>query len=308
MTASSATPAGSAPARPARRPLLGIAAMIGAGVCMLSSDAVLKLASRELPLGEMILGRGAATCLLLGGAAVAAGQVCHPARLITPAVGVRIAGEIGAALCFNAALARMPIANATAVLQFIPLVTVAVAARLFGERVGWQRWLAGLVGLVGVMTVLRPGPSGFNWWSLLAVAAMLSMSIRDLATSRIDRALPTLMIAAVTAGMAGLSGFLLAPFETWVVPSARSAGLVAGAGLLMAAGFTCLVVAMRNADMSLLAPFRFAVIVWAIVLGYLAWDEVPDWIALAGIALVVGAGLVTFRRERRLIAASQARR
>ena len=178
--------------------------MIGAGVCMLSSDAVLKLASHELPLGEMILGRGATTFLLLGLAAIAAGQVCHPARLVSLPVAVRIMGEIGAALCFNAALLRMPIANAAAVLQFIPLVTVAVAARLFGERVGWQRLVAGAVGLVGVMAILRPGPEGFNWWSLLAVAAMLSMSTRDLAPSRIDRSLPTLMIAAVTA----VSGYM----------------------------------------------------------------------------------------------------
>lgn len=292
----------------ARRPLLGVAAMIGAGVCMLSSDAVLKLASRELPLGEMILGRGATTFLLLGLAAIAAGQVCHPTRLVSLPVAVRIMGEIGAALCFNAALMRMPIANAAAVLQFIPLVTVAVAARLFGERVGWQRLVAGAVGLAGVMAILRPGPEGFNWWSLLAVAAMLSMSIRDLATSRIDRSLPTLMIAAVTAGVAGLSGLFLAPLEAWVLPSLKASGLVVGAGVLMAAGFTCLVVAVRNADMSLLAPFRYATVLWAIVLGYFAWAEMPDLVALSGIALVVGAGLVTFWRERRILAAAAARR
>lgn len=308
MAAPADTTAQALAVRPLRRPLVGIAAMIGAGIGMLSSDAVLKVAGRELPLGEMILGRGTTTCLLLASAAVAAGQVCAPLRLLSLPVAIRIAGEIGAALCFNAALFRMPIANATAVLQFIPLVTVAVAARLFGERVGWQRWLAGLVGLAGVMAILRPGAAGFNWWSLLAVAAMLSMSIRDLATSRIDRTLPTLMIASVTAGMAGLSGSLLAPFEAWVMPTPRAAGLVVGAGVLMSAGFTCLVVAMRNADMSLLAPFRFATIVWAIVLGLFAWGEVPDLLASVGIVMVVGAGLATFWRERRILRAAPARR
>jgi drug/metabolite transporter (DMT)-like permease len=284
-----------------QRPLLGIASVIGAGFGMLASDACLKLAGRDLPLGEMILGRGLVTCLLLSAAAMATGALIDPRRLMVPAVGLRILGEIGASMLFNAALLRMPIANAGAVLQCIPLVTTAVAARLFGERVGWQRWLAGGVGLVGVLLVLKPGAEGFNVWSLLAIGSMLSMCIRDLATSRIDPHLPTLMIAAVTAGCAGLAGFMLLPFETWVAPTARSAAFVALAGVMMAFGFICLVVGMRNADMSLLAPFRYASVIWAILIGYVVWGEMIDGLAALGIALVVGAGLVTLYRERAVV-------
>ncbi|HRD77372.1 MAG TPA: DMT family transporter, partial [Hyphomicrobiaceae bacterium] len=240
-------------------------------------------------------------CTLLLIAAAAMGALVDVRRLLVPAVGLRIIGEIGASMLFNAALLRMPIANAGAILQFIPLVTTAVAARLFGEKVGWQRWLMGAVGFVGVLFVLKPGAEGFNAWSLLAVGSMLSMCLRDLATSRIPPTLPTLTIAALTAGCAGLAGCLLFPFETWIMPSPRAAGFVVLAGVMMAFGFICLVVGMRSADMSLLAPFRYASVLWAILIGYLVWNEMIDGVAAIGIALVVGAGLATLFRERTVV-------
>jgi drug/metabolite transporter (DMT)-like permease len=246
------------------------------------------------------MGRGFLTCLILGLIAIAQGVRWRHPGLSSRAMGVRIAGEVGAGLLFNAALTRMPIANASAILQFIPLVTTVAAAWLFAERVGWQRWLAALAGLIGVFLILKPGTAGFTWWSLLAVAAMLCMSIRDLATSRIDSTTPTLPIGAVSAAFAGLSSFALLPFGPWPMPSLHAAGMVLAAAVLMSAGFICLVVAMRSAEMSALAPFRYCVILWAILIGIVVWGEVPDALAILGILIVVGAGLASFMRERRL--------
>jgi drug/metabolite transporter (DMT)-like permease len=284
-----------------RNNLLGIAAVIGAGAAMICSDASMRVAIKEIGLGEAIAGRGLLTCLLLSLAAIAQGVSWRHPGMRSPAMQIRIAGEIGAGLFFNAALQRMPIANASAILQFIPLVTTVAAAWLFAERVGWQRWLAALAGLIGVFLILKPGTAGFTWWSLLAVAAMLCMSVRDLATSRIDSSTPTLPIGAVSAGFASLSGFALLPFGAWPMPSAGAAVMIFTAALLMSAGFICLVVAMRNAEMSAIAPFRYLIIVWAIVIGVLAWNEVPDLLASLGILIVVGAGLASFMRERRLV-------
>jgi drug/metabolite transporter (DMT)-like permease len=280
--------------------LFGIAAVIGAGIAMMSSDVCLRVAIPEAGFGASIAGRGALTCLLLALAALSQGvRWSHPG-MKSPAMKVRIAGEIGAALLFNAALQRMPIANASAVLQFIPLVTTVAAAWMFAERVGWQRWLAAVAGFVGVLLILKPGTEGFTWWSMLAVAAMLCMSVRDLATSRIDRTVPTLPIGAVTAGFAGLSGLALMAFSSWSVASAMALAMICAASALMAAGFICLVLAMRSAEMSALAPFRYCTILWAIVLGFVGWGEVPDAVAVLGIAIVIAAGLATFMRERRL--------
>ena len=281
--------------------LLGIAAVIGAGMAMMSSDACLRVAIPEAGFGQSIAGRGVLACLLLTIAALSQRALWSHPGMKSVAMKGRIAGEIGAALLFNAALQWIPIANASAVLQFIPLVTTMVAAWMFAERVGWQRWLAALAGFVGVLLILKPGTEGFTWWSMLAVAAMLCMSIRDLATSRIDSTVPTLPIGAVTAGFASLSGLALMAFSPGAVPTAKALAMIGAAGVLMAAGFICLVLAMRSAEMSALAPFRYATILWAIVIGMVGWGEIPDALAVLGIAIVIVAGLATFMRERRLV-------
>ncbi len=290
----------------AKSNLLGIVAVVGAGAAMISADACLRGAVRDIGLGAAIAGRGLLACLLLTLVAFSQrAQWSHPGLMSAP-MGLRIAGEVGAGLLFNAALQRMPIADASAILQFIPLVTTVAAAWLFAERVGWQRWLAALAGLVGVFLILKPGTAGFTWWSLLAVAAMLCMSIRDLATSRIDRATPTLPIGAVSAGFASLSGLALLPFGSSPAMTAPALAMVVGAAVLLSAGFICLVVAMRSAEMSALAPFRYCVVLWAILIGVFAWNEVPDLLSVTGIVIVVAAGLATFMRERRLARARRA--
>jgi len=284
----------------ARNNLLAIAAVIGAGFFLICGDAFLRDASRELPLGQVVAGRSIVACACLALAAWWQGVLTWHRGLFSMAMAVRIAGEIGAALLFIAAILRMPFANAAAILQFIPLVTTVAAAWLFAERVGWQRWCAGAIGLVGVGLVLQPGTSGFTWWSLLAVAAMLCMSIRDLATTRIDRSVPTLMIGTVSAAGVAAGGFALLPLAPWPMPSAEAVGLVAAGGVFVAAGFYCMVQAMRLGEVSAVAPFRYGTVLWAVLIGIVVWGEVPNLLAVLGIVIVVAPGLAMLARERRL--------
>jgi drug/metabolite transporter (DMT)-like permease len=202
----------------------------------------------------------------------------------------------------------MPFANAAAILQFIPLVTTVVAAWLFAERVGWQRWTAGAIGLVGVLLVLQPGTSGFTWWSLLAVAAMLCMSLRDLATTRIDRSVPTLLVGTVSAAGVALGGLALLPFAPWPWPSSEAFLLMLASGVFVAGGFYCMVQAMRLGEISAVAPFRYGTMLWALLVGIVVWGEIPNLLAVVGILIVVAAGLAMFAHERRLMRARLAER
>jgi drug/metabolite transporter (DMT)-like permease len=280
--------------------LTGIAAVIGAGAAMMTADALARVAVAETGLGQTIAGRGLVACLILSAAGLAQRQLAwHPGMLSVPVV-VRVLAEVGAGICFVGALVTMPIANATAILQFIPLVTTLAASLLFAEAVGWRRWVAGLIGLAGVLLILQPGTSGFTWWSMLAVGAMLCMSTRDLATSRIDRSIPTLLIGAVSAAAVTVAGAGLATATGWVVPGTRSLLFTAAAGAALAVGFIFLVFGMRNAEMSAIAPFRYFTLLWALLLGYFVWGEVPNPLAWGGIALVVATGLYAFGRERSL--------
>ncbi len=281
-----------------RSNLTGIAAVIGAGAAMISADALARVAVAEASLAQAIAGRGFIACLLLTAAGLAQKQIRWHSGLLSGPVIMRIVAEVGAGFAFVGALSQMPIANAAAILQFIPLVTTMAAAVLFAEQVGWRRWLAGLVGFVGVLLILQPGAAGFTWWSLLAVLAMLCMSTRDLATSRIDRSVPTLLIGAVSAAAISLAGVGLTTATGWIVPSSRFLVFTGAAGIMLALGFICLVIGMRNAEMSAVAPFRYFTLLWALLLGYFVWGEVPNALAWAGLALVVAAGLYAFGRER----------
>lgn len=288
--------------RPPRGNLIGIAAVLGSGAAMMSADALAKVAVAETALGQVIAGRGLVACLVLTSAGLLLGQIrWHPAVVSGPVV-TRILAECGAGISMVGALGFMPIANATAILQFIPLVTTMAAAILFRERVGWRRWLAGIAGFFGVLLILQPGADGFTWWSLLAIAAMLFMSTRDLATSRIDRSVPTLLVGAASAGAVAVAGAALATVATgWVPPTPRSIAFTIAAGMALSAGFICLVVGMRNAEMSAVAPFRYFTLLWAILMGYFAWGEVPNPLAWVGLSVVVAAGLYAFGRERALV-------
>lgn len=282
------------------RNLLGITAVIGAGAAMTLADALAKIAVAETALGQVIAQRSVIACLILAIAGLVQRQIrWHPA-IISPPVILRMLAEACAGISIVGAFGYMPIANATAILQIIPLVTTLAAAALFGERVGWRRWLAGIVGFVGVLLILQPGASGFTWWSLLAVLAMLAMSTRDLATSRIDRGVPTLLIGAVSAAGVALAGAGLASLTGWVPVTGRALVFTVASGFSLAVGFICLVVGMRNAEMSAVAPFRYFTLLWAILIGYLAWGEAPNSIAWLGIAVVIAAGLYAFGRERAL--------
>jgi drug/metabolite transporter (DMT)-like permease len=286
-----------------RNNLLAIAAVLVASFCLISSDACLRLAADELPLGQIVTGRSIVGCSLLAAAAWVKSSLFWHRGLLSPAVGLRVLAEVGAALFFIAAILRMPFANAAAVLQLIPLVTTVMAASLFAERVGWQRWTAGAVGLVGVLLVLQPGTSGFTWWSMLAVAAMLCMSLRDIATTRIDRNVPTLLIGTVSAAGVILGGLALLPFESWVWPSGRAALLIAASGAFVAGGFYCMVQAMRLGEISAVAPFRYGNMLWALLMAVVLWGEAPNLVAVAGILIVVAAGLAMFGYERRVMRA-----
>jgi drug/metabolite transporter (DMT)-like permease len=159
------------------------------------------------------------------------------------------------------------------------------------------------VGLGGVLLVLQPGTSGFTWWSLLAVAAMLCMSLRDLATTRIDRSVPTLLIGTVSAAGVALGGLTLLPFARWPWPSGEAALLVVASGVFVAGGFYCMVQAMRLGEISAVAPFRYGTMLWALLIGIVLWGEVPNLVAVAGFLIVVAAGLAMFAHERRVMQA-----
>jgi drug/metabolite transporter (DMT)-like permease len=279
--------------------LRAIVAMLASQASFTINDMLIKLAAAEIPGGQAIFLRGicvTAIAVCIGLATGGLGPL--PGRSESRLIGWRSIGEVGGTFLYLTALFHMPIADATAILQFLPLAITAAAALFLGEKVGWRRWSATLVGFVGVMIVIRPGTTTFNPWSLLALSAIGFMVLRDLATRRIGTHVPTLLIATISGIVitVAATGFLLV--ETWIWPNAKALGLIVTASVFLLGGYYWIIDAMRQGNVAIVATFRYSVILWALLAGILVFGEWPDGIELVGTAIVIAAGLYTFMRER----------
>jgi drug/metabolite transporter (DMT)-like permease len=287
---------------PFRENLRGILAITACNALFLMGDTLVKLASSELPLGEIVFLRGIFAVALLTPLVLVAGAHRQAPLLRHWTVVVRTLAEVGSAFMFLTALFHLPIANMNAILQVVPLMVTAAAALFLGEAVGLRRWAAILVGFAGVLIVIRPGLAGFDGYSVVALGSMIFITLRDMTTRAMPRGLPALLVALVTAICVCLSGPVIGfTFdEAWVRPSSRSLALIATAAVFIIGGYLTAVEFMRHGDISVVAPFRYTVIVWAMIVGFVVWSEVPDGPMLVGTVIIIATGVYTFRRERRL--------
>ncbi|MBA7470345.1 Riboflavin transporter [subsurface metagenome] len=263
------------------------------------NDTITKSVSSELNIGQIILVRGLFAMVLIAAFAAWRGALRPMRTLFIRPVGLRVIGEIGGTLTFLSSIAHMPLANAAAIFQALPLVITLGAALVFGEPVGWRRWLAIAIGFIGVLIIVRPGTAGFNEFSLLALSSVAFCTVRDLATRRIPTEIPSLFIALLTTLTVTTGGTLIMfPLGGWTPPSGRAVGMLAVAAILLMIGYQCIISALRTGEISAVAPFRYTALLWAMLLGYLAFGDQPDRYMLIGAAIIVLSGLYAFYRER----------
>lgn len=281
--------------------LRGIAAMTVSTLAFTINDGLVKLVSEDgMPIGQILFVRGLVGTVLVAALVIATGTHRRWQRLADRFVLWRTVSEVGATIAYLTALFRMPIATATTLQQAVPLAATAGAAIFLGEAVGWRRWTAIVIGFIGVVIVVRPGLSGFDATSLLVLVAVLFIAMRDLVTRVLDPAIPTLLVTAAASVAITLTGGVLTLAGAWTALSWDAVWKLALAAIGLNVGYYSIIVAMRVGEMSVVAPFRYVVIVWAILFGLLVWRETPDVFALIGTALIIGTGVYTFYRERQL--------
>jgi S-adenosylmethionine uptake transporter len=279
--------------------LAGASVMMASMAAFTVSDTMIKATGGAVPLFQLMTIRAALTTGLLVVLARALGVLSF--RL--PAadrglVALRCLGEIGAAYFFITALLNMPLANLTAILQVLPLTVTLGAALLFREAIGWRRMLAILVGFSGMLLIVRPGPEGFTIHSAYALAAVASVTLRDLATRRMSKTLPSMTVTVLTSA-AVLAAFGAASLTIdWVPVSGVNAALIGASSVCIMAGYFCSVQVMRMGDVSFIAPFRYTGLLWALILGWAVFGHWPTPLTLLGAGIVVGSGLFTLYRER----------
>jgi drug/metabolite transporter (DMT)-like permease len=215
---------------------------------------------------------------------------------------VRSLAEMLGTITFMIAIANLPLASASAVVQAAPLAVTLAAALFLREPVGWQRWAAILVGFAGMLVMLRPGTDAFDPVMLVAVLTVVCIVVRDMATRLLPDRVPALYAASQTAAIITVFGGLLLPFEGFVAPDPVHLGAYAVAAVCCIAGYTLGVSSVRVGDISAVSPFRYTVLVFSVALGYLVFSHVPDAATFVGATIVVAAGLFTLWRESRVSA------
>lgn len=265
------------------------------------NDALMKLVTEDLPLAQSVFIRGLlASALLAGFAAYKRQLIVSVSKREFKIILLRSFGEIAATYCFLTALINMPLANVTAILQSLPLAVTFAGAMFLGHKVGWRRYVAIAIGFGGVLIIVRPGGENFNSYALWAMIAVGFITLRDLMAAMLDRRTPSIFVALFTAVGVTLAAGIAASFEPWAQISGGSFSFLFFAAVFILIGYVTSISAMRFGEIAFVSPFRYTVLVWALLIGIFVFNDYPDFWTLVGIAIVVGTGVFTFYREQRV--------
>jgi drug/metabolite transporter (DMT)-like permease len=261
-------------------------------------DALIKHAATGMPVGLIMGFIGLFGMAAFALQATLQGAAPLPRSLISRVMIIRSGFEIFGRVFYALAITLTPLTSASAILQATPLLVVLGAALIFGEKVGLRRWALITLGLVGVMLIIRPAAGDFTPLSLLAVAGMIGFAGRDLATRAAKPSLTNAQLGASGFLMLAVAGAVVTGFANAPIALPPTSALPAllGAALFATLGYGALTVAMRAGDVSVVTPFRYSRLIFALILGVAVFGERPDTLTLVGAAMIVACGVALMRR------------
>lgn len=266
------------------------------------NDSFMKSITRDVPLFQAILLRGAMTVAVLALIAVLSSGVqdMWPKGRDRSVLALRTVAEVGGTVFFLQALVHMPLANLSAIMQSLPLAVTLTAALFFGDYIGWRRLVAIGIGFLGVLLIVKPGTAGFDIWSVFGLGSVACVVVRDLATRELSRAVPSVGVALWAAVSVTVMGALGVSVQGWHAITVFQLLMLAGASCALIVGYLFIVMVMRVGDIGFIAPFRYVALLWAILFGWVLFGSLPDGWTLVGAAIVVATGIYTLWRERQL--------
>lgn len=267
-------------------------------------DATAKYLSASYPVPQLVWARFAfhvaVALLMLGPARLAAlgGSKRWPLQI------ARSLCLFGATVFFFTGLRYLPLAETVAIYYVSPMILTALSAFLLREKVGPRRWGAVLAGFAGVLLIVRPGSDVFHWAALLPLGSALCFAFYQLTSRVLSRDLPaaSAMLYIALAGTLFSSGWVA--FD-WVTPTPLGWVLLAGLGVVGYASHFCMVRAFESVSASEVAPYGYIDLVWAALLGFLLFGDLPDGWGIVGSAVIVASGVYIFYRERKVGAADE---
>jgi drug/metabolite transporter (DMT)-like permease len=279
-----------------RSTLAGIGLML-TGVFLFSfNDAVGKWLVATYSVGQLLLIRSATTLVLLSPFIWRAGR---EAFVSAPRPGLQILRIVLSTLevaMFFWAVGYLPLADAVTFYLAGPIYVTAISALFLKERVGWRRWTAVLVGFLGVVIALRPSAATLTLPALIALGGSLAFALLMIVTRVLRETNDTVLIATQYVGTL-MFGAVTAPFA-WVAPTVHDLTFLSGFGVVSIIALYCVNRSLKLAPASVVVPYQYTLILWAVLLGWRVFGEIPDGFTLAGGAIIVAAGLYIFWREQ----------
>ena len=303
---------------PADRPLFAIAVSVGGLGFACVQDVILKLMSGDYPLWQFAVVRSITAVTGIALILVLLKQTTQLRANRPGLIAIRGLLTFVGYTCFYLSLASLPLADAISMFFVAPLLVTLLSIPFLGEKVRLRRWTALLVGFVGVVIMVRPGEGGVQPMLLLALVTPVCYAFSLIITRRIgfaDSSATMVLYNMIIFGSCGAVGssmllwfsfppaqhaslaFLIRP---WSLPSATHLGLMIATGLVTAVAHFCSATAYRAAPPSLVSIFEYTYFIWALLLGFLFWREIPSLNTFVGAGIVMLSGAYVVHRETQL--------
>ncbi|MER8827491.1 DMT family transporter [Mesorhizobium sp. M0938] len=274
----------------------GIVTVCLAMALFAANDATIKILAERLGPAQVMLLRGCVggAILLALGLALGIGRQLWMA--LRPAVLLRALCDAMAGVMFVMALVGMPVATITALIQLVPILTSVAGVLMFGDVMTRRQSLALAIGLLGVVMITRPSAEGFGMHLLFGIAAIVLLTSRDVITRGSAQRVPSLVVATCATLAIPVISIPQLSGETWHAVDLESAVLIGMLGALVAAGNLLMIVAVRSAPLSAIAPYRYSAIPFALIAGAVLLGEFPDALMLAGTGAIALSGVLALPR------------
>jgi drug/metabolite transporter (DMT)-like permease len=274
-----------------------IYALSAAMLSFVANDAIVKYLGQLLPTIQVIFVRGVISSMMLLCLVRFLNLRPSLAGLRNQRVVLRSTLDALATVAYLSSLSWLPIGNATAINMAAPMLLVLLAVLVMRQTVDVGRWLAIATGFGGVILIVQPRVDALNGYALLCLLGTFLHACRDLVTRGIDSAIPSVIVTLSTSLFVTLLAGLWVSFSPWVPVTWTAFWLLCAAATLLCVGYLLITISMRGGDVSIVAPFRYTGLVFALALGWLVWGEAPNAAACAGIAVLFCAGGYLLRSE-----------
>lgn len=282
-----------------RPPVSGILCMIGGALALTINDGMAKYLTETYPVGQVMALRGTFILCLLIFLFISARKKLNLKIYSWRNNFYRAAAMTGSTFCFITGLSYLPIADAIAIAFAAPLLTTLLAVFCLRERVGLHRWVAIFFGFIGVIIIVQPTDDAFKVAALAPLGAAFFGAIRDVITRKITSSESSFTILLTSMFLITLAGYLTFPLG-WSEFQVEHIWLFLCSSILVGVAQYLMIEAFRLGEVGLISPFKYSSLLWAVIIGFIVWGDIPGYFVLVGATILIISGVYLLRGEKNL--------